>query len=144
MRVKWNVHLDLSTDSTQYRAYIYSHPTVVDLDRDGYMEILVGTSEGFLYCLSHVGELSNRFSNSGDHILFNSSYDSCVCFDLPSFSSFSVAAMWKCLVRSVTLQGLLQHYRPLSGLGCSLENLGPAGDSPQYVILQTISMIGSL
>jgi hypothetical protein len=75
MRVKWNVHLDLSTDSTQYRAYIYSHPTVVDLDRDGYMEILVGTSEGFLYCLSHVGELSNLVSHSGDHILSRIPYD---------------------------------------------------------------------
>jgi hypothetical protein len=42
--IKWQTHLDLSTDQTQYRAYIYSAPTVADLDRDGKLEIIVGTS----------------------------------------------------------------------------------------------------
>jgi hypothetical protein len=51
--IKWSTHLDLSTDHTQYRAYIYSAPTVVDLDRDGKMEIVLGTSMVFLSpCLS--------------------------------------------------------------------------------------------
>ena len=42
--VKWRQHLDLSTDSTSFRAYIYSAPLLVDLDRDGKLEIVVGTS----------------------------------------------------------------------------------------------------
>ena len=55
-RMKWYQHLDLTTDSTQFRAYIYSAPTVVDLDGDGYLEIVVGTSVGFIYALNHYGQ----------------------------------------------------------------------------------------
>ena len=43
-KVKWVQHLDLSTDHTQFRAYVYSAPTLVDLDADGKLEIIVGTS----------------------------------------------------------------------------------------------------
>jgi hypothetical protein len=42
--VKWTTHLDLSTDSTTYRAYAYSAPTLVDIDRDGKLEVIAGTS----------------------------------------------------------------------------------------------------
>lgn len=42
--LRWQTHLDLSTDHTQYLAYIYSAPTLVDINRDGKMEIIVGTS----------------------------------------------------------------------------------------------------
>lgn len=54
-QVKWTVELDLSTDSVSFRAYIYSSPTVVDVDDDGFSEIVVGTSFGFLYVLHHNG-----------------------------------------------------------------------------------------
>lgn len=54
-QVKWTQELDLSTDSVSYRAYIYSSPTVVDVDEDGFLEIIVGTSFGFLYVLHHNG-----------------------------------------------------------------------------------------
>jgi len=54
--IKWSQHLDLSTDFTKYRAYIYSSPTVADIDRDGSLEIIVGTSVGFLYVLDSKGE----------------------------------------------------------------------------------------
>lgn len=54
--VKWTQHLDLSTDFTKYRAYIYSSPTVVDIDNDGNLEIIVGTSVGFLYVLDNTGQ----------------------------------------------------------------------------------------
>ncbi len=37
--VKWEVHLDLSTDTTRYRAYIWASPTLVDLDADGQLEV---------------------------------------------------------------------------------------------------------
>uniref|UniRef100_A0A2N9FAV5 DEX1 C-terminal domain-containing protein n=1 Tax=Fagus sylvatica TaxID=28930 RepID=A0A2N9FAV5_FAGSY len=36
-QVKWTTELDLSTDTGNFRAYIYSSPTVVDLDGDGYL-----------------------------------------------------------------------------------------------------------
>lgn len=54
-QVKWTAELDLSTDTAKYRAYIYSSPTVVDLDGDGYLDILVGTSYGLFYVLDHKG-----------------------------------------------------------------------------------------
>ncbi|CAK9271598.1 unnamed protein product [Sphagnum jensenii] len=60
-QVKWVVDLDLSTDSVSYRAYIYSSPTVVDLDNDGKMEIIIGTSFGLLYVLHHNGTLKASF-----------------------------------------------------------------------------------
>ena len=41
---RWRTHLDLSTDTTAFRAYMYSSPTVADLDGDGNLEIIVGTS----------------------------------------------------------------------------------------------------
>jgi len=53
--VKWHQHLDLSTDETFYRAYAYSAPTLVDLDLDGTLEIVLGTSMGFLYVLNADG-----------------------------------------------------------------------------------------
>lgn len=60
-QLKWKRLLDLSTDDGQYRAYIYSSPTVVDLDNDGYLDILVGTSFGFFYALDHRGESREKF-----------------------------------------------------------------------------------
>lgn len=35
----WMVHLDLTTDKTQYQAMIYGTPTVADLEADGRMEV---------------------------------------------------------------------------------------------------------
>jgi hypothetical protein len=77
-QVKWVADLDLSTDSVSYRAYIYSSPTVVDLDNDGKMEILIGTSFGLLYVLHHDGNyfppdlLQLQLANDGslqEHII---------------------------------------------------------------------------
>ncbi|XP_072994318.1 protein DEFECTIVE IN EXINE FORMATION 1-like isoform X1 [Typha latifolia] len=60
-QVKWTADLDLSIDSGTYRAYIYSSPAVVDLDGDGNMDILVGTSVGLFYILDHRGKVRNKF-----------------------------------------------------------------------------------
>lgn len=55
-QVKWKQHLDLTTDHLQYRAYVYSSPTLADLDGDGTMEVIIGTSVGFLYVLNADGQ----------------------------------------------------------------------------------------
>ncbi|KAJ9548773.1 hypothetical protein OSB04_021316 [Centaurea solstitialis] len=60
-QVKWTAQLDLSTDTGKFRAYIYSSPTVVDLDGDGYLDILVGTSYGLFYVLDHKGKVREKF-----------------------------------------------------------------------------------
>ncbi|GER55827.1 defective in exine formation [Striga asiatica] len=60
-QVKWSVQLDLSTDNSDFRAYIYSSPTVVDLDGDGNLDILVGTSFGLFYVLDHIGKIREKF-----------------------------------------------------------------------------------
>lgn len=53
--IKWSTHLDMSTDSTLFRAYAYSAPTLADLDGDGKLNVILGTSVGFLYVLDHRG-----------------------------------------------------------------------------------------
>ena len=60
-KLKWNIHLDLTTDETAYRAYIYSSPTVADLDADGKLEIILGTSLGFVYVIEHDGRVKDNF-----------------------------------------------------------------------------------
>ncbi|XP_042393063.1 protein DEFECTIVE IN EXINE FORMATION 1-like [Zingiber officinale] len=60
-QVKWIQDLDLSVDSGNFRAYVYSSPTVVDLDGDGKLDILVGTSYGLFYILDHHGQVRNKF-----------------------------------------------------------------------------------
>eukprot|EP00286_Rhodomonas_abbreviata_P023316 CAMPEP_0181304224 /NCGR_PEP_ID=MMETSP1101-20121128/9026_1 /TAXON_ID=46948 /ORGANISM="Rhodomonas abbreviata, Strain Caron Lab Isolate" /LENGTH=1213 /DNA_ID=CAMNT_0023409947 /DNA_START=10 /DNA_END=3651 /DNA_ORIENTATION=- len=60
-KLKWQVHLDLTTDETVYRAYLYSSPTVADLDADGKLEVVLGTSLGFIYVVNHDGEVRDNF-----------------------------------------------------------------------------------
>ena len=55
--VKWFKQLDLTTNRVKYRAFVYSSPTVVDLDGDGKLEIVQSTSQGFIYVFGHNGHL---------------------------------------------------------------------------------------
>ena len=48
----YSIQLDMSTDYTERKAVIYSQPTIVDLDGDGEVEIIFGTSLGFVYVLA--------------------------------------------------------------------------------------------
>lgn len=57
-QVKWTRELDLSIDNGTFRAYMYSSPTVVDLDGDGNLDIIVGSSFGLCYVLDHRGNFS--------------------------------------------------------------------------------------
>jgi outer membrane protein assembly factor BamB len=50
--IKWKAHLDLTTANASRKAYALSPPTLADLDGDGMLEIVVGTSVGFVYALN--------------------------------------------------------------------------------------------
>jgi len=60
-QVKWAAELDLSTDTVHFRAHVFSSPTVVDLDGDGYLDILIGTAYGYFYVIDHRGKVRNKF-----------------------------------------------------------------------------------
>ena len=49
------IPLDLTIERTDYRAYLVSSPTIFDVDEDGFLDIVVGTSVGFLYVITQEG-----------------------------------------------------------------------------------------
>jgi hypothetical protein len=57
----WQIHLDLTTDLTKFRAFLYSNPVLADLDGDGKLETLVGTSVGFIYVVNSDGKVRKGF-----------------------------------------------------------------------------------
>ena len=59
--IKASRHLDLSTDHIEHRAFVYSSPTLADLDKSGTLDIVLGTSVGFLYAFDHNLDLFPSF-----------------------------------------------------------------------------------
>ena len=49
--VVWATHLDLSTSRTRFQARAFGGPSLGDIDRDGRLEVVVGTGMGFVYVL---------------------------------------------------------------------------------------------
>jgi hypothetical protein len=60
--IKWQQHLDLTTATTKFTAHMFSSPTLADVDADGQMEIVVGTSVGFVYVLDSKVRLPGKYS----------------------------------------------------------------------------------
>src|SRR3546814_40954 len=56
----WLVHLDMTTTKTQYQAFIYASPVVVDLEGNGEVEVIVGTALGLLYVLDGRSGLTRK------------------------------------------------------------------------------------
>ena len=54
-KVKWQLDLDISQEKTEYVAYLYSSPTVIDLNGDKQQEIIIGTGAGFIYIIDSNG-----------------------------------------------------------------------------------------
>ncbi len=48
----WETLLELTTDTTDSKGYLYGSPTVVDLDGDGILDIVVGSATGHIYALN--------------------------------------------------------------------------------------------
>ena len=59
--MRWQTHLDLSTDAASFKAYAYSPPAAADADGDGRLEIFLGTSVGFVYSFTSAGALRAGF-----------------------------------------------------------------------------------
>lgn len=53
--------MDLTTEKTKLKAYIYASPTLADIDSDGSVEIIVGTALGFIYAFDKSGTVKNGF-----------------------------------------------------------------------------------
>ncbi len=48
----WETLLELTTDTSHRKGYIYGSPTIADLDGDGNLEIVIGSATGYVYSLN--------------------------------------------------------------------------------------------
>ena len=54
-QIKWISHLELSASLENFHAFISSAPTIIDLDGDGELNIIVGTGMGQIHVLDNYG-----------------------------------------------------------------------------------------
>ncbi|PRP84827.1 hypothetical protein PROFUN_07481 [Planoprotostelium fungivorum] len=66
-RLRWILNLDITSENSQYPAYLHSSPTVADFDADGKLEILMGTGLGTLYVIDAHGRIVRQFSMDSIH-----------------------------------------------------------------------------
>lgn len=55
LHVKWKTPFELTTEASPHKGYAYAPPTVVSLDNDGMMDIIVPTAVGSIHILDHHG-----------------------------------------------------------------------------------------
>ena len=67
-KIKWSLHLDLTTDKSAYKAYLFSSPTVIDMNGDKKQEIIIGTGVGFVYVLNSEGGVVSPWPMMTDSI----------------------------------------------------------------------------
>lgn len=60
--VKWQQHLDLSTDRTAFKAYVQASPTLADINGDGKLEVIIGTNMVGLLSLLHTSPALNHLT----------------------------------------------------------------------------------
>ena len=67
--IKWSTHLDMTTKTVRYAAYMIAPPAVVDIDQDGHLEIVVGNNAGFLYVLDSKGDAREGWPKQMGYIM---------------------------------------------------------------------------
>jgi len=62
------IPLDLTTDRTEFRAYLVASPAVYDIDNDNHNDIIVPSTVGFIYAFDSFGTLKKNFPITMDEI----------------------------------------------------------------------------
>lgn len=77
--VKWQQHLDLSTDRTAFKAYVQASPTLADINGDGKLEVIIGTDMVGLLSLHHTCPALIHLTLHQEIDMNTQSTISCIC-----------------------------------------------------------------
>jgi len=55
--LKFQTNLQVTVDNTRFSSYIYGSPTVLDIDGDGWLEIIVAVGSGYVYKINYRGSV---------------------------------------------------------------------------------------
>ncbi|MCX7636178.1 MAG: FG-GAP-like repeat-containing protein, partial [Syntrophales bacterium] len=58
----WRTEWTFSPGNSRYK---HASPTLADVDNDGYKEVLIGNWNGWLYCMSHFGQVKWAYPTGG-------------------------------------------------------------------------------
>eukprot|EP00754_Rhynchopus_humris_P014422 Rhum_TRINITY_DN14386_c7_g1::Rhum_TRINITY_DN14386_c7_g1_i1::g.84049::m.84049 len=131
----WSKALDRTTNKVLHPAYIYSSPTVVDLDgSDSPLEIIVTTSQGFIYAFGHDGELRRNFP-----IVMADIQGQAVCEDLDNDGALEICvADMRSNVACFTRTGQSFWESRVSGYSAATPRIGDInGDGKLELVLGT-------